>query len=323
MARYSASILGEENSVVELVNQNQYFTISGTTTVPDGSMVEMRIGRHIRYGQVQEGEFSIEFDRKVKKQDYIVYLTFKKNVIFTALKKSFTLRVIDTEAPGRVSVSSFSMAKSTSGKMLLTWSRPQEMFDIKRYNLFKNGVYVATVRSSRYITDSMQMNDVDAYRIVAVDNSENVSTYSLGLAVSRQKHTQNNVVRPALTIIDHLTKTYSEEVVENEVVINPVYISYSSLFNNSDICDLTKAGDDDNRLSFIVSSVEPDIGTLQLITSRGNKVLEIGDIVRMNDSIAWTPSEKFESTTKIATFKAINNNQMESTTSASLYVNLI
>ena len=53
-----------------------------------------------------------------------------------------------------------------------------------------------------------------------------------------------------------------------------------------------------------------------------SNALQVGDLVSLEDSIVWIPSEEFEGNKKLLTFKAINNQQLLSATSASLYVNL-
>lgn len=330
LSRYNASVFGEVDSVVELVNQNQNFVISGTTDVPNGSIVELRMGIHRRFSKVVNGEFSVRFDRKVKVQDYNAILFFRTISKLKLLRKNFILRVKDTIAPGKIPVSSFSSSKAPKDSMLISWLKPSEMFEVQGYLVYKNGILLEAPESPRYtvvrpiyVTGPMEMTDIDAYRIRTIDNSNNVSAYSLGFAVSRQESTTAIPLSPVLTIIDPIRKVYGTTTVEGEIVVTPIIFSYSDLFNNSDICDLTRAGENSGQLHFTVTSIESNVGTFKLLFNGVLKVLEVDDLISKGSSIVWTPSEKFEGNQELLTFKAMNGAQLLSPTSASLYVNLI
>lgn len=318
----------DQDSILTVMNKSTDFDVSGTTNAPNGARVLFKLGIHTVSSLVSGGKFKITFDRSIQKREYEFSITVispsdKKHIT----KKEFILFPVDTQPPVRISSPlQFSSSRPVNNTISVSWEKPFDQFAIKEYKVFKNGILVSVVTTNKYITDAMQPNQIDAYRIVAMDDSDNPSSYSVGYAVSRILPSARRNSPPVLTVIDLLQRTYSTTNNSGNVVVNPVTVSFNSIFDNSDICHLTNTVKSNNMLKFIVASITPGIGSVETMkTSQPStkKALQVGDIIASNDNILWTPSEKFSTNKDVVTLKAIYNDSIQSSVNVPLRIKLL
>jgi hypothetical protein len=318
LSTFTINIDNAEDLELSIYNKSKGFVISGTTNAPKGTKAELRLGIHRVSSVVVGGKFSFTFNRKVNSTTYnftVTLIDAKDRKIKTS--KQFTLNVIDLMAPAKIST--FVLAKGRNNSFKLSWVKPFEEFKIDVYSVFKNGQFVTSTKQNSYNTLPMDMNQVDAYRVYAIDDSNNIGEKSFGYAVSRKTWNQDPV--PALTTIDKINKKYTLL----SSVVQPVTVTYAELFGSSDICDISRASVTDNSLKFIVTSVVAGIGLIETMKTSipsSKKTLAVGDVIGAGDVVMWTPTENFTTIKDIASFKALNSKNLQSTTSAILKVDL-
>lgn len=104
-----------------------------------------------------------------------------RKVDFTQVCSSIKSDYSDHQAPSKVENLIYSNYSAT--KVLLTWDESTDNVAVAKYQVWRDGVQVATVTSPQYMDNSIKPGVRSFYRIYAVDEAGNVSTPSDSLTV--------------------------------------------------------------------------------------------------------------------------------------------
>ncbi len=308
---YTISINGYSSGKLSILNKSSDFIISGTVDAPNGFSMILRFGAARSYrSTVVGGAFSFNVPVKVLARSYTFYLSMRdknsKNIDIRKIgntrmrSQAFNIEFVDTIAPTFPSGLVFSRGLGIKkDKFRLTWNRSLDEFKVNRYDIYKNGLLIASSPYTSHITNVMSSSDVDAYRVRAVDDSGNASVYSVGCAISLNKSTST---KPAFYVIDHMSLLYDEV----SSLPGPININYNAIKGKSDMSDVNNS-----ELSLVVASIDTTKGVIK--KNNSSTPILVGDVIGKNDFIVWTPSSAFSGVVMPISFKVRNANSQEST----------
>ncbi len=126
---------------------------------------------------------------------------------------------VDTTAPAKVT--GVSATTLSSGSIKVSWTANSES-DLNHYNVYRNGVKVATCYSNSYTDSGLSSSTTYTYQISAVDASSNEGTKSDSASATTSTATQPTMNINSITM--SYTKRYSWFTVIGYYIYTDVYI---------------------------------------------------------------------------------------------------